>query len=280
MASSIDRERNTTIPQSPTPPAPRRASTQISRKSSWGTPILPPSARPSLEVINTAAEGFEDVDLNASRATSVSSAGAEPWNSVNKILALGLSFHADDSEETAELKARFSLESQERPADEPQQSSIEKPFNKWIKTLQRKAVQRGDSTNGTENGQAFLTVESQPRPHHKKSSSASSLGFVTAIKSASISLASFSVAPRSRRTTAYSSHGFRATGRSSNVSNGGGRRSEDSSYLARGSLMDEEVMDRSLQRRRVIEEIISTEESYIADVRFLMNVSLDNRRKG
>ncbi|KAL2017916.1 hypothetical protein VTK56DRAFT_1572 [Thermocarpiscus australiensis] len=36
--------------------------------------------------------------------------------------------------------------------------------------------------------------------------------------------------------------------------------------------MDPAVMERSLQRRRILEELISTEEGYIGDVRFLMNV--------
>lgn len=36
--------------------------------------------------------------------------------------------------------------------------------------------------------------------------------------------------------------------------------------------MDQAVTERSLQRRRILEELIETEESYIGDVRFLMNV--------
>jgi hypothetical protein len=36
--------------------------------------------------------------------------------------------------------------------------------------------------------------------------------------------------------------------------------------------MDQAVGERSLQRRRILEELIETEESYIGDVRFLMNV--------
>jgi hypothetical protein len=39
--------------------------------------------------------------------------------------------------------------------------------------------------------------------------------------------------------------------------------------------MDEAVNARSIQRRQVLEEIISTEEGYIADVKFLMNVSCE-----
>jgi demethoxyubiquinone hydroxylase (CLK1/Coq7/Cat5 family) len=115
----------------------------------------------------------------------------------------------------------------------------------------------------------FDTSGTQKRSAHKKSSSGSSFGFVTAVKSASISLASFSVAPRSRRTGVSSRQ--QRTDRSSKASNVG-RLSEDSSYIARGIVIDQAVTNRLLQRRRVLEEIISTEESYLADVRFLMNV--------
>jgi hypothetical protein len=38
-------------------------------------------------------------------------------------------------------------------------------------------------------------------------------------------------------------------------------------------VIDVAAIERSLQRRRILEELISTEEGYIGDVRFLMNVS-------
>jgi hypothetical protein len=90
---------------------------------------------------------------------------------------------------------------------------------------------------------------------------------VTAVKSASISLASFSVVQRSRRTGVSSRQ--QRTDRSSNI----GRLSEDSSYFARATLIDQAAINRLIQRRRVIEEIINTEEGYVADIKFLMNVS-------
>jgi hypothetical protein len=39
------------------------------------------------------------------------------------------------------------------------------------------------------------------------------------------------------------------------------------------ALPDLDAIQRSAQRRRVMEELIATEESYIGDLRFLMNVS-------
>jgi hypothetical protein len=36
--------------------------------------------------------------------------------------------------------------------------------------------------------------------------------------------------------------------------------------------VDAATVERSLQRRRILEELISTEEGYIGDIRFLINV--------
>ena len=52
----------------------------------------------------------------------------------------------------------------------------------------------------------------------------------------------------------------------------GVRLSEDVTHQERPSLADPAITDRSLQRRRILEELITTEESYIGDIRFLMNV--------
>jgi hypothetical protein len=51
------------------------------------------------------------------------------------------------------------------------------------------------------------------------------------------------------------------------------RASEDSALLDITPLVDSAAIERSLQRRRILEELITTEESYIGDIRFLMNVS-------
>jgi hypothetical protein len=108
---------------------------------------------------------------------------------------------------------------------------------------------------------------------HRHSSSGSSFGFVRHVRSASISLSSFSVLGRSRKNTLRSSRGQARTDRSSRASLSGARFSEDSSCLEKSLVMDKDVLERSLQRRRILEELIETEEGYIGDIRFLMNVS-------
>ncbi|KAK4230517.1 hypothetical protein QBC38DRAFT_507374 [Podospora fimiseda] len=152
-----------------------------------------------------------------------------------------------------------------------------KPFQRWIKTFQKRTMRRqemsasdGDLTPGffDSEGRTSMTWESS---HHRQSSD-SSFGFVAAVKSASISLTNVSVFTRSRRNTLRSSRGHSRTDRSSRASVSGARLSEDSVCPERQMILDPAVMERSLQRRRILEELITTEESYIGDVRFLMNV--------
>ncbi len=248
----------------------RRSSMHIPRKTSWGTPIPPPSSRTDTSSIFK-EDIFDNVDLSTKSPGSASTR-TEGFNTLKNIAALGLSFTADDNEDQVPAnKQRFSLDS-----DSPKPYGGSRPFNKWMRNLERRATDRRKTVSCDVSGdvlekELFETLNNQRRSTHKKSSSASSYGFVTAVKSASISLASFSVAPLSRR-TGISSRQHR-TDRSSKASNVG-RLSEDNSYVAGSAALDKAVTNRLLQRRRVLEEIISTEESYLADVKFLMNVRL------
>jgi len=162
--------------------------------------------------------------------------------------------------------------------ERPVVSESARPFQRWIKTFQKRAMRRqdllecdGDLTPGFDGseGRGSTAWEST----HRRQSSDSSLRFVAAVKSASISLASVSVLTRSRRNTLRSSRGQSRTDRSSRASVSGARLSEDSVGPERQIILDPAVLERALQRRRILEELISTEESYIGDVRFLMNVS-------
>lgn len=199
----------------------------------------------------------------------------EAWNTVENITALGLSFNGDDSDaRSTPRRERFPLEDLKPPSNRSLPLEPENPFNKWMRHLQRKATHQRETVS------CDLDISWEPdelgtpaqrrRSRHKKSSSGSSSAFVTAVKSASISLASFSIAPRSKKTGA--SPRRRWTDRSSKASNIG-RHSEDSSYISRGIVIDQAVTARLIQRRRIIEEIIATEESYLADMKFLMNVN-------
>ncbi|KAK3310094.1 uncharacterized protein B0T15DRAFT_481585 [Chaetomium strumarium] len=152
-----------------------------------------------------------------------------------------------------------------------------KPFQKWIKTLHKRALRRkgiaGYDSNisqwllETGDGHAVSRVSS----HGRYSSSDSSFGFVTAAKSISVSMAGVSVLTRSGKPGGRSARGQR-TDCSSMASVSVRRGSEDSSYPERQARVDPAVVERSLQRRRILEELVRTEEGYIGDLRFLINV--------
>ncbi len=262
-----------------TPTCSRRNSVHIPRKTSWGTPIPPPSSQKAATTNGSQEDLFDEVNLQSKSEDSNSSKKGDGWNTLNNIAALGLSFNGDDTQTAGPIKLeRFSLEDPDPLGNRSMLLDGDRPFNKWMRTLQRRATDRRktvscDVTGSTLEHELFETPSTRRRSGHKKSSSGSSFGFVTAVKSASISLASFSVAPRSKRTGVSSRH--QRTDRSSKASNVG-RLSEDSSYLATGVIIDQAVTNRLLQRRRVLEEIITTEESYVADVKFLMNVSCES----
>lgn len=151
------------------------------------------------------------------------------------------------------------------------------PFHRWMRTLRRRGL-----------GRPAPVIEDDPTPrpfsanglphkpnssgHHRQSSSGSSFGFVETVKTASASLASGSIFARSRRNSMRSSRSKTHTDLSSRASMSSNRCSEDSAGLDKPQVLDKATVERSLQRRRILEELISTEEGYISDVRFLMNV--------
>lgn len=117
-----------------TPTIARRTSLHIPRKTSWGTPIPPPSGY--LEITTSCRETlFDNVDLDTRSPTSTSGTTTDKFNTLKNIAALGLSFHADDTgiEEPAS-KQHFSLDGDSTYGD--------RPFNKWVKNLQRRAADR------------------------------------------------------------------------------------------------------------------------------------------
>ena len=256
-----------------TPTSSKGSSVHISRKTSWGSAFRPPSSRKHFTNASK-DEVFDEVDLNI-KSSATDFSVIDGLSALHKLHAVGLSFGADDVHVKDEMgRSRFSLESPEPLRKQSEIMPLEiRPFNKWVRDIQKRAGQKRQ-TASCDIGRLALEREllespAQVRARHKKSSSGSSFGFVTAVKSATVSLASFSIAPRSKRTGISSRH--HRTDRSSKASNAG-RLSEDSSYIASG-IIDQNVLNRLLQRRRVIEEIINTEESYVGDVKFLMNVS-------
>ncbi|KAK5047825.1 hypothetical protein LTR84_006490 [Exophiala bonariae] len=107
-------------------------------------------------------------------------------------------------------------------------------------------------------------LECTPKLHHRKRLSTASSGFVHTIKTASLSNASFSLAPLSTR-IGRSTDSYLAPGSHH-------RPSIDSDRPATNSSMDDAAFRRGLRRRQIIGELVRTEESYVADLKSLIYV--------
>ena len=148
------------------------------------------------------------------------------------------------------------------------------PFRRWMKSVRHKSPSSKGSLRVREerwqlddsDASREQRVSSAMDRGHKKSSSWSSSGIVTAVKSATASL-SVPYPYTSKRATSS-----RKKTRSSRLSENANQDSLDNSPNVL-RLVDEAACDRARQRRRTIEEIVSSEESYVADLKVLVNVS-------
>ena len=126
-----------------------------------------------------------------------------------------------------------------------------------------------------ENDEDTLTNLNVPRPAyfkgHRKASSWSSNGFVSAVKSATAGLGPQSAAKESEKGSRL--RFFRRSNQSSRMSDVTNRRSMDSSQDV-SRFIDEAARDRAIQRRKILEELVASEEGYINDLKILAHVCI------
>ncbi|KAF2677026.1 hypothetical protein K458DRAFT_409942 [Lentithecium fluviatile CBS 122367] len=182
-------------------------------------------------------------------------------------------------------EVRWSDNTGDGPHEEPAQASeagatSPQPFRRWMSTLRRRHMhRRRDPISAVpalavemfEDDASFASLQHPLAPMSEtgrrvSGSMSSSFGYVTAVKTASITVASVSIAPRSENSALPGK--VRLGNRSSHYSDV--RKSTDS-HRALGPILDESAWLRSVQRRRIVEELISSEESYIADLKVLIN---------
>ena len=152
------------------------------------------------------------------------------------------------------------------------------PIRRWMSTFHRKQSARKRPLSIRKERWVLDEFEENIPPipdsthqasrsdRRKTMSSISSSGFVTAMQSARATL---SVAPTPRKTRRSAI--LRTSNRSSKLSHTTNRASMDSS-IGLTAVIDEAAWNRAVQRRRALEELISSEESYIADLKVLVNV--------
>jgi hypothetical protein len=154
------------------------------------------------------------------------------------------------------------------------------PFKRWLQVLRRRNLPQPEIIKHSDerwklddfDSGPLLTPTRSSRPelrHRKTLSSVSSGVLLSAVKTASVTIASMSLYPRSRRSALNSA--VRSEGSDHDMAYG--RSSLDSTGPSL-PLMDDGTWFRSVQRNRMVEEIISSEESYIRDLKTLINVTI------
>lgn len=163
---------------------------------------------------------------------------------------------------------------------EASSSSLHQPFSRWMNTLRMKKAAykrhirpRLDALMITHASQSVVTSpDPSIRGHRKSGSWASSVNFITAVKSATMTVASASIAPLSRSASKRSSHPRLYRG-SSGLFDSEPRFSTESGRPSLSLIIDDAARQRAKKRREKIEELIKTEESYLSDLKALSNVS-------
>lgn len=253
----------------------RTSSKQASHRSSWGTEIIVPPRHSDPSTFLLSAGPLEDVDLNVKGARA--DCGGNSAHAYSFINDPDLSLHV-----TQEMVAR-SIRDQEnsRPSSMMTKTTMltTHSLKRWISTLRRKnsknieplkvRQERWSLDDFEEPGSARPSLlRRQTINSHRKTSSWSSSGFAEVVKLARAGLNTLNVAPPGRRNRKSI---LRSSDISSRVSHSGNRTSTDSGH---GStyLIDEAAWARGIQRRRTLEELVSSEESYISDLKVLVNV--------
>ena len=230
-----------------------------------------------------AVDSLVDFDLNAGcgEDSICSDEGVAGCPSDSAQPRLSFDPAIEDNLETSKLQARQGREDERASPPTGTPSLPRVPFRRWMHSLRYKSPSEKSSSRKNslkvqserwsmddfEESPAIKAppVDTKERIRHKKTSSWSSGGLVTAVKSATVALAT-PQSPKAKRLSL-----LRSSLRSSGASQATVRGSFDSQTSPR--IMDSAAWERARQRRRTLEEIVQSEESYVADLKVLANVS-------
>ncbi|KAL9136376.1 MAG: hypothetical protein Q9175_002425 [Cornicularia normoerica] len=261
----------------------RRTSKQASHRSSWGNDIPPASHEQRVSSLLAEVGPLEDIDLNAGCGESLYSRH-EIAQDAHGNADRGLSFDVrrQDTLSTPGLPSDASREvrgprSFDINTEHPFRS--ENPLKRFIGTLRTQGPKRRHSlTVRTErwildefDEEKSIEIDMPQNRRlngHQKASSWSSSGIRNAIKSATVRLQSATNRPHS---PIFSRARLLKSNRGSRISNAASRVSMDGDQVA-ARVVEHAARERAVQRRRILEELISSEESYVADLKVLLHV--------
>lgn len=261
----------------------RRTSKQALHRSSWENDTAPAPYEQRVSGLLAEAGPLEDIDLNAGCGESHYSrhgTGQDADGDAGR----GLSFDIR-KQETLSIPRLPSSASQVLTSPRSSNVATEHPVKsenavkRLIDTLRTQGPKRRHSLtvrkerwvldDFDEARSIGLNVPQNRRlKGHQKASSWSSSGLRSAIKSATVRLQSATNRPHS---PIFSRARLMKSNRGSRVSNAASRVSIDADQVA-ARAAEHAARDRAVQRRRVVEELVSSEESYVADLKVLLHV--------
>lgn len=260
-----------------------RTSKQDLHRSSWGNDIPLLTHKQRVSSLLAEAGPMEDIDLNAGCGESLYSMHESARDADDKA-DRGLLFDTTKQEKlsTSRLPNNTSREetgprSFNIATEHPLKS--ENPLKRLIHTLRPQGPKRRHSLTVRKERWTlddFDEVEaigmglpqSKRLKRHQKASSCSSSGIRNAIKSATVRLQSKIDRPRS---PIFSRSHILRSNKGSTITNTASRASIDNDQAA-AIAEGKAAWDRAVKRRRILEELISSEESYVADLKVLLHV--------
>lgn len=256
---------NLTLNLMPTPSESRSRSRGYSRRASFAS-ILSSRLR---------TDSTLGSDAHEQRLGGVEESEGEVVDPMNEDASRRQSGGDDDLESAHQFASEETHNDSQTAPDASTEHTETIGLRRWISTLRRRKRNKQSPspikprtpwTMAQESQSEAVSPSRQQHSRHKASDSqGSSLVFVTAMKSATATIASFSIATVSRRETWLR----REHQRSSLLSGSDPRLSIDSQR----SIADEAARQRSRKRRAKLHELIRSEEGYLTDVKALSKVS-------
>lgn len=260
-----------------------RTSKQDSHRSSWGNETPPPPHEQRISSLLAEAGPLEDIDLNVAYGESLYSRH-ESTRDVDDKADRGLSFDIRKQERLSTPRSPSNASPKEtgpRSFSSATQHPFksENPLKRLFDTLRPQGPKRRQSLTARKERWTLDDFDdatpiemdlpqSRRLNGHQKASSWSSSGIRNAIKSATVRLQSKIDRPHSPRFSR--SHPLRSN-RGSRITKPASRASMDGDQVA-ARAGEKAAWDRAVKRRRILEELISSEESYVADLKVLLHV--------
>ena len=260
-----------------------RKGKQASHRSSQGNDLPPAPSEQRVSSLLAEAGPLEDIDLNAGCEESLYNRH-EFWQDADNNVGRGLSFDTRKQEMLSIPRLPSSL-SQELTSPRTfnvaieHPVKIENPVKRLIGTLRTQGPKRRHSLTARKERWVLDDfdeaksiesdlMQSRRLNGHQKASSWASSGIRNAIKSATVRLHSATSRPHS---PIFTRARLLKSNRGSRVSNATGQVSMDGDLVS-ARLIEHAAKERAVQRRRIVEELVSSEESYVADLKVLLHV--------